>query len=173
MKYREKRVKNRTASFCLLVGLLLCGSAVCAAGLKAEPRYVIVTTKAIVAISEKLDAFVASKQGRGFVVRVATEEDWGGGASGAARAHNIRKWLQKQWRYPATRPTYVLLIGDPRPTSKNGVPMLMACAGKVREKKSEKTLKIPTDLYYAELTANWSSSGLDIRARAESSCRRS
>jgi len=152
-------VKNRTALCCLLVGMLLCGSAVHAAGLKPGPRYVIVTTKAIVAISEKLDAFVASKQARGFSVSVATEDDWGGGASGLNRARNIRNWLQKQWRIPATRPTYVLLIGDPRPTSKDGVPMLMASAGKVREKKGVKELKVPTDLYYAELTSNWDKDG--------------
>jgi len=135
--------------------MLLCGGAVHAAAPLRGPRYVIVTTQAVVDISEKLDAFVASKRARGFVVSVATEADWGGGATGVDRSGNLRDWLHRQWLNRATRPTYVLLIGDPRTDGTDGVPMRMACAGR----GDYFAQKIPTDVYYAELTANWDRDG--------------
>lgn len=119
---------------------------------KSSPgRYVIITTSAIQSASTELADFVTSKEARGFTVQVVTEGTWGGGIGDTA-ADNIRTWLQNN--YNALNIEYVLLIGNPNPSS-GDVPMKM-CYPQDYDTDYE---QCPTDFYYAELTSNWSSDG--------------
>ncbi|GAK57195.1 fibronectin type III domain protein [Candidatus Vecturithrix granuli] len=114
-------------------------------------RYVIITTNAIVSGSTQLNNFVASKQQRGFMVSVVTESTWGGGTGNTA-AENIRNWLRSQ--YLALQIKYVLLIGNPHPTS-GDVPMKMLWP--IHD--TTPALEAPSDYYYADLTGNWDIDG--------------
>ncbi|MBN2097978.1 MAG: leucine-rich repeat domain-containing protein [Dehalococcoidia bacterium] len=115
-------------------------------------RYVIITTSAIQAASANLDDFVASKEARGFTVQVVTEGTWGGGTGNTA-AENIRAWLQANYIDLGIK--YVLLIGNPNPTS-GTVPMKM-CYPQAADSRFP---DCPTDFYYAELTSNdWDKDG--------------
>ena len=107
--------------------------------------YVIITTSAIEAGSTQLAAFVAHKQSLGFDVPVITETDFGGG-TGDAAAENIRAWLQAN--YVGDQIEYVLLIGEPDPTT-GAVPMkrLNPSGGAGDDH--------PSDYYYADLTGDW------------------
>ncbi len=108
--------------------------------------YLILIPSALQSASTKLAAFVAHKQALGFTVSVYNESDWGGGATGQARANNLRAWLQTN--YLAKDAKYVLLIGDPR---ENGnLPMKYCLTSDEYH---------PTDYYYAELTGNWDANG--------------
>jgi hypothetical protein len=111
-----------------------------------SPRYVIVTTSAILSASTQLEALAASKRQRGFEVDVLTEADWGGGRGDEA-AENLRRWLKVN--YQTRDIEYVLLIGNPDPGS-GDVPMKMCYPTRLRQYK-----ECPTDLYYADLTGDW------------------
>lgn len=117
----------------------------------APGRYVIITTSAIQSASTELADFVTSKEARGFTVQVVTEGTWGGGTGNTA-AENIRFWLQNN--YNALDIEYVLLIGNPNPSS-GDVPMKM-CYPQDYDTYYE---ECPTDFYFAELTSNWDSDG--------------
>ncbi|MFX0062686.1 MAG: C25 family cysteine peptidase, partial [Candidatus Hermodarchaeota archaeon] len=116
--------------------------------------YVIITTNAIEANSQKLDDFVGYKQALGFTVQVITEDEYGI-ATGKQRALNIRSWLQSH--YVSDSIEYVLLVGNPDPDQEDtsdsygDVPMLMCWP-----RRSENSYKeSPTDYFYADLTGNW------------------
>lgn len=124
---------------------------------KAEPLssydYVIITTNAIVANSERLNAFTAHKRSFGYNVLVVTEDDFlpVTGQAPNNRAEKIRQWLKNN--YISMGIDYVLLIGDPRPHSvsfEGDIPM-KKCHLVVQGDEYE----IPTDYFYADLTGNW------------------
>jgi hypothetical protein len=114
-------------------------------------RYVIITTDNIETVSGNLADFVASKEARGFTVQVVNEGTWGGGTGNTA-ADNIRSWLQSN--YISLNIKYVLLIGNPNPTS-GDVPMKMCYPQDYDPAYPE----CPSDFYYAELTSNWNGDG--------------
>ncbi|MBN2377976.1 MAG: hypothetical protein JXD22_16380, partial [Sedimentisphaerales bacterium] len=112
--------------------------------------YVIITTSGIQSSSTKLSNFVTHKQSLGFTVNVITEAatadatHYVSGSTCDQRAGNIRDWLTNH--YSADEILYVLLIGDPHPTtftSNRSIPMKMCITDH------------PTDYFFAELTCNW------------------
>ena len=117
----------------------------------ALPGYAIITTSAIASASGALNDFAAYQSGKGFCVKIATENDWGGGTGDAAAEH-IRAWLKSQ--YLALNIQYVLLIGSPSPTS-GDVPMKMLWP----RLWSYSYREAPSDYYYADLTGNWDLDG--------------
>ena len=103
-----------------------------------------------------IDAFVAHKSARGFTVHLIDESDWGGGGDGTIRADNIRLWLKEN--YQSLNIKYVLLIGDPRQSG--DLPMRITKPGLHAEQAwalgpplYTATEGVPTDYYFAELTA--------------------
>lgn len=114
-------------------------------------QYAIITTSAIVAGSAKLQSFVNHKVSLGYSVEVLTESQWGGGAGDAA-AQNIRAYLKANYATKHIR--YVLLIGDPNPSS-GAVPMKMLWP----RHNSDTYREAPSDYYYADLTGNWDLDG--------------
>ncbi len=109
--------------------------------------YVIITRSEIQSSSSQLASFVAAKQAAGYTVTVVTEATWGGGTGNTA-AENIRTWLAAN--YQTMGLTYVLLIGNPHPTT-GTVPMKMCYPQDYDPNYPE----APTDYYYAELTGDW------------------
>ncbi|MBI9016410.1 MAG: hypothetical protein JEZ07_04015 [Phycisphaerae bacterium] len=112
-------------------------------------QYTIITSNEIATSSTKLNDFIAHKQSRGFNVQLITEDDFGQG-TGDTAATNIRAWLQAN--YQADGIEYLLLIGNPVPTE-GYVPMKLYPCGE---------RNIPTDYFYAELTADWDANGNGI-----------
>ena len=120
-----------------------------ASALKSD--YVIITTRRITSESSEVNAFCNVLYRRGFKPRIVTEEEWGGGVGNIA-ADNIRKWLAAN--YASLGIEYVLLIGNPNPTS-GDVPMKM-----LWPRRNYSTYKdAPSDYYYADLTGNWDLDG--------------
>ena len=119
--------------------------------------YVIITTGAIVAGSEKLDDFIAHKERIGYSVLVVTESDFLPltGQAPNNRAEKIRQWLKDN--YASLGIKYVLLIGDPRPfeSGEGDIPMKM-CWPRYHESNYKEA---PTDYFYADLTGNWDKNG--------------
>lgn len=115
-------------------------------------NYVIITTSTIVSGSAKLQAFVDHKVSRGFSVEVDTESQWNGG-TGDTAANNIRAYLQAN--YLAKGIEYVLLIGNPNPSS-GDVPMKMLWP---RYYSTDTYREAPSDYFYADLTGNWDLNG--------------
>lgn len=115
-------------------------------------NYVIITTSAIVSGSTKLQAFVNHKIARGFSVEVDTEAQWGEGVGDTA-ANNIRAFLQAN--YLAKQIEYVLLIGNPNPST-GDVPMKMLWP---RYYSFDPYREAPSDYFYADLTGNWDLNG--------------
>ncbi|MCD4681055.1 MAG: hypothetical protein K8S00_11790, partial [Bacteroidales bacterium] len=123
-------------------------------------RYIIITTDSIQDASTELSNFIASKEARGFMVQVITEDTWSGGAIGDNRADNLRFWLQNN--YGPLNIEYVLLIGNPDPDdpedptdSFGDVPMKMCYP-----QGENGQYNCPTDFYFAELSSNnWDSDG--------------
>ena len=93
----------------------------------ATNDYVIITTNAIRSSSAQLAAFVQRKQVAGHTVKVVTEgtsatsTTYVAGATADARANNIRAWLKA--RYLSEGIEYVLLIGNPHPTTFDAQPV--------------------------------------------------
>lgn len=111
-------------------------------------NYHIITTRSIKNSLQNLDDFIQNKINRGFKVTVVTEEEWGGGTGNSA-ADNLRNWLETN--YLSDEIDFVLLIGDPTPSSGN---MAMKIAHAYYSGK-----KAPTDFYFAELSGNWDADG--------------
>ncbi len=111
----------------------------------AKPHLAIITTDATVAGSQSLSGFIESKEQKGFEVSVVTEGEWATGA--ADRSDALRNWLQQN--YEEQQISYVLLIGDPVPTT-GDVPMKMTLA-----MATPIGSDCPTDYYFAELTGDW------------------
>lgn len=113
--------------------------------------YAIITTKQIATSSRELPAFVELQQLRGFNVKIATEDDWGGGTGDVAAA-NIRNWLADNYLKLGIQ--YVLFIGDPSPFT-GDVPMKMLWPRYNQPSYRE----APSDYFYADLTGNWDRDG--------------
>ena len=72
----------------------------CSFYLLAEDTYsksmIIVTTNSIVENSDKLDDYILAKKKRGFDIKVATEDNFGGkDVTGHEKAVLIREWLKE------------------------------------------------------------------------------
>lgn len=112
----------------------------------------IVTTNSIADASLKLADYVAMREGQGWDVHLATEDDWdvSTGQPLDSRADRIRAWLKE--RYVPLDLGFVLLIGNPDPSGQmlHNVPMKpCATAGETSV----------TDFYYADLSGHWDQSG--------------
>ncbi|MDY6911786.1 MAG: Ig-like domain-containing protein [Chloroflexota bacterium] len=141
-------IQSNTANFDEAIGEYESGSTPAASSIA---DYVIITTSRIQSNSTELFNFVASKVARGFTVQVVTEETWGSG-TGDTAAENIRSWLQSN--YEALGIQYVLLIGNPNPST-GDVPMKMCYPQHYDLDWDE----CPTDFYFAELISDWDSDG--------------
>lgn len=128
----------------------------------AYNNYVIITTEAIRSGSSQLAAFALAKERQGFAVKIVTEgavaddTHYLSGASADARADNIRNWLAS--RYLAEGIEYVLLVGNPHPTTFSAaysVPMKMTYPRSASSSYRES----PTDMYYSDLSSNWNPDG--------------
>jgi len=125
--------------------------------------YVIITTNDINSSSSKLSEFASHKESMGYNVAVITEgsaadeSHYLSGDSTTSRVHNIRDWLQEKWESWGIE--YVLLIGNPHPTtfsSLNSIPMLM-CYPYYTD--SQHYTVAPTDMCFAELSEDWDKDG--------------
>ena len=105
--------------------------------------YAIVTTNSIKEASDALADFIAHKQAMGFDVYVVTEDHFGGG-TGDTAANNIRDYLQAN--YDSLGLQYVLLLGNPHPTS-GDIPNKICIDNQA------------TDFFYADLSGNWDNDG--------------
>jgi len=125
-----------------------------------QKAMIIVTTKKIVSQSAKLAAFVEAKEARGYVVNVATEDDYGSaGETGLPRALAIRAYLQSVH----ADYSYALLIGNAH-ADYGDVPMWKVwarhtwssanCGGFPLDCRAHET-----DYLYADLTGNWDLNG--------------
>ncbi|MEX1346143.1 MAG: LamG-like jellyroll fold domain-containing protein, partial [Desulfobacterales bacterium] len=135
-------------------GEILTADAPLAAPTLTNDGYVIITTSNIQGASTKLNDFVAHKQSLGFTVTVVTEAaaadatHYVSGTTCDERAGNIRDWLTSH--YLTDEILYVLLIGDPHPTTftaDRSIPMKMCISDH------------PTDYFFAELTCDWDLDG--------------
>ena len=149
---------RRAAAFAVLA--ILAPLAAPAAAAEPPKGLIIVTTDAIRARSQALDAFVAAKERRGFTVLVATEAQYGAAVlKGQPRAIAIREWLKGA----AAGYGYLLLVGDAHPDY-GDVPMLRAwprhtypagqCSFFAVDCRS-----METDAFYANLTGDWDLNG--------------
>ncbi|MFP6664558.1 MAG: C25 family cysteine peptidase [Deltaproteobacteria bacterium] len=141
--------------------------AVPAAYAAGAPGYLIVTTAAVRGASTQLDAFVAHKEERGFVVRVRDEIAIGSsGLVADAAAEALHSYLQAL--APADVPEYLLIIGDPR-TWTGPFPMKTTWPRTPGSVGTSPTgyvstcnftqIAVPTDYYYGELDGNWDLDG--------------
>ncbi|AQT69305.1 PA14 domain protein [Anaerohalosphaera lusitana] len=131
-----------TVSLILLIAALLAPASLAAETHK--PGYAIITTDYIAQNSAALPDFLAHKSARGFNVILATQSDFGS-ATGQPAADNIRNFLAAN--HTAQNITYVLLLGNPHPTS-GTIPMKLV-------QSSVGDSPFPTDTYYADLDGNW------------------
>ncbi|MBU1244770.1 hypothetical protein KKD52_17120 [Myxococcota bacterium] len=125
-----------------------------------QKSMIVVTTKKIVSQSAKLADFIAAKEDRGYVVDVATEDDYGSaGEEGLPRALAIRAYLQSVH----ADYSYALLIGNAH-ADYGDVPMWKVwarhawsasnCGGFPLDCRSHET-----DYLYADLTGDWDLNG--------------
>jgi len=117
---------------------------------------IIATTENIRLNSEKLDEFIKEKENHGFTVKIATEKDFGGEElKGYEKAQLIRSWLKEN----SSGYSFLLLIGDPNPKM-GDIPMVVAMPGgpDVADPCADTgypCTKIPTDLYYSDLSGKF------------------
>ena len=120
--------------------------------------YVIITTNAIAANSDRLEHFVHLKELYGHDVLVVTETDFDSltGEAPNGRAEKIRQWLLDN--HGPMGIEYVLLIGNPDPDdpvdpddSVGDIPMKATMYGYFNWDHRE----IPTDMFYADLDGDW------------------
>jgi hypothetical protein len=125
--------------------------------------YLIVATREI-QDSGILDSFVSFKESQGFVSQLITPEDLVKGISGADTAEKIRNYLKKNYLTLGFK--YVLFIGDPYSTNQRdkkstggNVPMRYCYPfpdkHSTNSKVDEDLVRVPTDLYYADMTGDW------------------
>ena len=117
--------------------------------------YGIMITDALAAKSKKLASFIQHKKALGLSVIRVRDADLAAISVGpkAGDAERMRFWLQQN--YKKLNLKYLLIIGNPDPTSK-GVPMKMTYA--YAANLSYPTIT-PSDYYYADLTGNWDLDG--------------
>ncbi len=117
--------------------------------------YAIMVPDALAKKSSQLAKFILHKQKLGFSVTWVRNKDLQAITVGpkAGDAERMRFWLQKN--YKKLNLKYLLIIGNPDPSSK-GVPMKMTYAYANNLQYSTIT---PSDYYYADLTGNWDLDG--------------
>lgn len=125
-----------------------------------DPVLAIVTTRIIAQRSDRLDQYVRWRESQGFTVFVGTEADWDveSEVEPDGRAERIRAWLRSVRDEHGLG--YVLLIGDPSPNGRDGVPMklthpLNAVVGTYPYELQDHIDPVPTDHYYSDLDGNW------------------
>lgn len=126
------------------------------------PGYTIITTPQIQQATTLLDpndpnSFIRHKESLGFRVQVIADAH--GGKTGDDAAENIRAWLQSHC--VTDNIEYVLLIGDPRPTTSE-IPMKLLYPFGYRDADDPNEPIdeiVPSDLYYADLSGNWDLDG--------------
>ena len=138
-------------------------------GSDVTANYVIITTEDIVTSSSTLSNFASHKESLGYTVQVITEgssadnSHYLSGTSANERAINIRGWLKDQGRYLAWGIEYVLIIGNPHPSTfstSTSVPMFMAYPIYTeKENEPDSFRNSPTDMFYAELSGDWDKDG--------------
>ena len=120
--------------------------------------YVIITTDTIVTNSTQLAAFIIAKQTAGYTVKTVTEAaaaddtHYISGGTCDQRANNIRAWLKSNYSSDGTE--YVLLIGNPHPSSwsaTTSIPMKMCYP----RSGSASDVSAPSDMFFAELSNTW------------------
>ncbi|MBN1392210.1 MAG: hypothetical protein JW947_05335, partial [Sedimentisphaerales bacterium] len=127
----------------------------------APADYVIITTSTIVSNSTQLANFIVAKQAAGFTVKVVIEGAAEGdytyitGTTYDQRADNIRQWLTNYYLGDGIQ--YVLLIGNPDPTTFSSISVPMKMCWPRRGMGSNESA--PSDMYFAELSGNWDFDG--------------
>ena len=132
---------------------------------RPEPVLVVVTTKRLADRSQALSRYVRWREAQGLRVIVGTDEDWDvtTGERPDRGPERIRAWLRSV-RDEVGGLGWVLLVGDPDPRGRRGVPM------KLTHPLSEVLPyyppdlaavlgPVPTDHYYADLTGDWDDDG--------------
>jgi len=110
--------------------------------------------------------FVTFKENQGFLVQVDSVDSITRSTSGSDSAEKIRNYLKNMQSKQGLK--YVLLIGDPYDQKKQNerttgglIPMRYTFPLKGEKSYTNKTeddlYRIPTDLYYADLTGDWDS----------------
>ncbi len=154
MKDNSRTIKHWIFLFSLLIAIaLLTPSA-------EATSYIIITTNEIEGNSTKLADFVTHKSNLGFSVEVITEAEYTSGVTCDERANNIRAWLVINYPSDKKNIEYVLLIGNPHPTtfdSNTSIPMKMCWPRNAQTSYKES----PTDFFFADLTGNWNIDGDD------------
>lgn len=126
----------------------------------------LIITEREIQESGVLDSFVSFKESQGFVSQLISPEEMTSGISGSDQAEKIRNYLKKN--YQAASFKYVLLIGDPfssqqrdKKSTGGNLPMRYCYPfpdkHTTNNKVEEDIYRIPTDLYYADLTGDWDS----------------
>ena len=112
--------------------------------------YVIITSNEIENSSAKLDEFIQHKIRRGFSPVVITEDELDAVQAPPPndKAEKIRQWLKNNYMEHSME--YVLLIGNPHPTSAD-VPMKSL----YQVLMSNIIEKVPSDIYYSALNGAW------------------
>lgn len=115
----------------------------------------ILTTEYFVKESLQLDKYIAAKKSDGFHVDIATEKTYGGGTlDGVNRFKKIREYLKGVYK----NYDFLLIIANPNPNG-DEVPMLVTRPTVTDEPSYD---RVPTDIFYAELTEDIDSSGNKI-----------
>jgi hypothetical protein len=132
-------------------------------GILAEDTYsknmIIITTNSIMESSDKLDDYILAKKKRGFDIKVATEDDFGGkDLNGIEKAKLIREWLKKNHEGFS----YLLLIGNSNESS-GDIPMMKTWPLHMFPETTEGPYPtndpVDTDMFYADLSGNWDLNG--------------
>jgi len=119
--------------------------------------YLIITTQAIYDNSD-LGIYMQYLREHGHSVTAFMTSRYGG-KTGSALAEAIRAELKQI--YASWGLTYVLLVGEPNPYG-DGVPMRFMYPDRLTNTNpttENPQQKVPTDLYYADLTGNWDLNG--------------
>jgi hypothetical protein len=133
---------------------------------RPEPVLAIVTTGHIAERSKVLDRYVRWREAQGLRVVVGTEADWdmATGQRPDRAPERIRAWLRSVRDEVGLGA--VLLVGDPDPQGRRGVPMklthpLSAVIGYYPPDLASVLEPVPTDHYYADLDGDWDLDGDD------------
>lgn len=115
----------------------------------------ILTTEYFLKDSMEIDNYINAKKYDGFIVDVATEKDYGGGTlKGVERFKKIREYLRGVYE----NYDFLLIIANPNPSG-DEVPMLVTRPTETDEPSYD---RVPTDIFYAELTEEIDSSGNEV-----------
>lgn len=105
----------------------------------------ILTTEYFLKESKEIENYIEAKRADGFNVEIATENTYGGGTlTGRERFMKIRNYLKSVYK----NYDFLLIIANPSPNGEE-VPMLVTLPCETDEPSYD---KVPTDIFYAELT---------------------